>query len=140
MPSSGCNTSGDSGDLEAEHDQTGSSVAGRVLPAGAPSANPAFDPAELLSRIWQQSLPMMRERFRCLERAALEAREGTLTVEARVHAADLAHKFAGALGMFGFPQGTEISRELEQLLDSPTPIDVGRFQELTERLRSATSL
>lgn len=105
-----------------------------------PSRPPGGLPAELLSRIWQQSLPLMRERVAVLQQAAQLACSDALSLEARTGAADLAHKLAGSLGMFGFPQGTEIAREMEQILEAKTSPDASRLHELAERLRSVLPL
>ena len=100
----------------------------------------AFDPQELLSRLWQQNLPIMRERVASLEQAAQEALAGVLSPARRTGASDLAHKLAGSLGMFGYPAGTEISREMENLLESKEEFDPAQFALLAQRLRSVLPL
>lgn len=108
----------------------------RAVPARARS----FDPTELLSRLWLQNLPIMRDRVANLEAAAQESRLGELVPARRTEASDIAHKLAGSLGMFGYPAGTEIARELESLLEAPTPIDPSRFLQLAAQLRSVLPL
>jgi HPt (histidine-containing phosphotransfer) domain-containing protein len=44
-----------------------------------------------------------------------------------------AHKLAGSLGMFGFPTGSELARELELMLEGDAPIG-DDFAELVARL------
>lgn len=105
-----------------------------------PASRQPFDATELLQRIWRQNLPMMRDRVAVLEAAAAEALQGVLTAEHRKDAGSLAHKLAGSLGMFGYPLGTEISRELEVLLDGSGAIDAVRFSGLAAQLRSALPL
>jgi hypothetical protein len=100
----------------------------------------AFDPTELLSRLWRQNLPIMRERVACLEAAAQEALNGSLTPAARTSASDIAHKMAGSLGMFGYPVGTEIAREMEQMLEAEGSVDAARFVELAAQMRAALPL
>ena len=53
---------------------------GRILPAA--NSEP-FDPTELLARVWNQSLPLFRERIAILEMAALHLHAGTLTAQER---------------------------------------------------------
>lgn len=96
--------------------------------------------SELLSRLWRQNLPLLRERVRTLEHAASEAASGTLSPEGRIGAADLAHKLAGSLGMFGYPRGTEIAREMETLLEADATLDGSRFLQLARDLRAALPL
>ena len=99
-----------------------------------------FDPAQLLARLWKQNLPLMRERFDLLESAAQDAHAGMLTPLRRTEAANTAHKLAGSLGMFGFPQGTEIARQLEMLLEAVAPPDAALLLRLSADLRSAVPL
>ena len=104
------------------------------------SDRPIVDTTDLLSRIWQQNLPLMRERVACLERAGLQAAEGPLEAAVRTEASDLTHKLAGSLGMFGYPQGTEIAREMETLLETQSPLDGKRFFQLTKDLHASLPL
>lgn len=103
-------------------------------------ARPAFDPTELLSRIWLQNLPIMRDRVACLEAAAAEAESGGLSAARRTEASDVAHKLAGSLGMFGYPAGTEIARVIEQMLETEAPVDGTAFVTLASKLRAALPL
>ena len=110
-------------------------------PAGAASRlQRSFDPAELLSRLWRQNLPIVRERIATLDAAAADALSGTLTAVRQTEASDIAHKLAGSLGMFGYPKGTEIARELEMMLEAALPVDHDRFAHLTAQLRSVLPL
>jgi HPt (histidine-containing phosphotransfer) domain-containing protein len=109
--------------------------------AGQPPAAPprVTSTAELLSRLWHQNLPIVRERVACLERAAQHAETGELAPALKVEASDLAHKLAGSLGMFGYPRGTDIAREIEHMLEHEAAIDGQRFVRLAA-LRSVLSL
>ena len=82
----------------------------------------------------------MRDRLATLDTAAQEALSGSLTSSRRTEASDIAHKLAGSLGMFGYPVGTEIARELEQLLEAPAPLDPAHFGRLAAHLRSVLPL
>lgn len=75
--------------------------------------------AALLANVWQRNLPLVRERLAILHRAASSATARTMSRESREEAAATAHKLAGSLGMFGYKHGTEIAREIEQMLDRP---------------------
>ncbi len=89
---------------------------------------------QLLASVWQRNLPVIRERLAILSDVALHADAGVLTVVARKEAADVAHKLAGSLGMFGYLSGTEIARELELLLESDGPVVTATVRELASRL------
>ena len=89
---------------------------------------------QLLASVWQRNLPLLRTRFALLRAAAQQAEAGLLTPSARKEAAETAHKLAGSLGMFGYGRGTEISRQLEQLLDGEDPVSIQAVRALTMQL------
>jgi len=90
--------------------------------------------ASLLASLWLRNRPLIEERLDTLDRAASSAASGTLVEELREEAADTAHKLAGSLGMYGYDHGTRIARQLELLLDYPTP-DPTEIRTLTTQLR-----
>lgn len=94
----------------------------------------------LLASIWQRNLPLIHERVALLSVAATQTSAGHLTPSARRDACDIAHKLAGSLGMFGYPQGTQIARQLEVLLDAETPVLGDQLSELTSALRLALAI
>lgn len=81
-------------------------------------------------------MPLTSSRLDLFDAAALAARDGTLTEDVRGSAASTAHKMAGSLGMFGYQRGTDIARQLEQLLESGTAPDGNRLTSLAEQLRA----
>ena len=98
------------------------------------------DPQQILARIWDRSLPLMRERLAWLNTAAQDAVAGRLTPQARTEAAALAHKLAGSLGMFGYLHGTELARDIEVLLEADDPVPASTFLRLTEQLTASLPL
>lgn len=118
------------------------SVALRLVmpPEASPRPVPALDTKALVARLWQRNLPVLRERLDLLDQAASRAESGALSPEDRTEAADLAHKLAGSLGMFGFPKGTDTAREMEILLEADGPLPTHRLRDLTDTLRSTLPL
>jgi HPt (histidine-containing phosphotransfer) domain-containing protein len=108
---------------------------GKMAPRSA-----TFDPTALLTRVWKQNLPIIRERVALLEEAGAQADAGTLTPARRQEAADAAHKLAGSLGMFGYPEGTRIARMLEGLFESEATPDSSELVKLSAELRQALPL
>jgi HPt (histidine-containing phosphotransfer) domain-containing protein len=90
--------------------------------------------ASLLASLWLRNRPLIEERLALLDQAASSAAAGMLFEELREEAADTAHKLAGSLGMYGYDHGTRIARQLELLLDYPTP-DPTQIRTLTNQLR-----
>jgi HPt (histidine-containing phosphotransfer) domain-containing protein len=94
--------------------------------------------ASLLAALWLRIRPIVEERLATLDQAATTAAKGQLTEELRKEAQSSSHKLAGALGMYGYDEGTRIAREIEQLLEtSPEP---ARFSGLIAELRAAIFL
>jgi len=92
--------------------------------------------AALLAQLWQKNRPIVEERLATLDQAATAAASGGLNGDLRKEAAQAAHKLAGALGMYGYEEGTNIAREIDALLSSDVP-GVAHLAELTARLRVA---
>jgi HPt (histidine-containing phosphotransfer) domain-containing protein len=91
--------------------------------------------ARLIATIWARNQPLVEERLRVLEGVAAAAGEGRLSEAQRVEGQDVSHKLSGSLGMFGFPEGTEIARELEVALGGAQP-DPALLGRLAGRLRA----
>ena len=105
-----------------------------------PQAFTSAGSQQLLASVWERNLPLLRNRFAQLSAAAQQAEAGLLTPVARKEAAETAHKLAGSLGMFGYGRGTEISRELEQLLEGEGPVSIQAVQALTSQLGEAVPI
>jgi HPt (histidine-containing phosphotransfer) domain-containing protein len=89
----------------------------------------------LIADLWQRHLPNLRERLDLLDRTGAEASTGTLAETSRAEALTIAHKLSGNLGMFGYPQGSKIASEMEQILKAPTPEGLHRLGALAAQLR-----
>ncbi len=90
----------------------------------------------LLASLWLRNRPIVEERLATLDRAASFAAAGALEQDLREEAVDTAHKLAGSLGMYGHDDGTRLARQLEMLLDYPTP-DPAQIRTLATQLRSS---
>jgi len=69
--------------------------------------------------VWERSKDGIARRVGTLEEAVVAMLAGGLEDDLRGRAERDAHKLAGSLGMFGFPRGSELARELEQALAAP---------------------
>jgi len=76
------------------------------------STDAAARTSALLAALWQKNQPLMLERLALLDRVAANP-----TPELRAEAIAIAHKLAGTLGMFGYPEGTALAREIELSLE-----------------------
>ncbi len=95
---------------------------------------------KMLATLWERNLPVVKARVEELHKAAAAAASGALSPEDRSSAEGTAHKLAGSLGMFGYKHGTEIARELEQMLEGLEVLDANRLSVLTQELRAELKL
>ena len=95
---------------------------------------------QLISALWERSLPLITERLNSLDVACEAALLDRLSPLMRRGAADTAHKLAGSLGMFGYPRGTELAREIEQLLELDGHVDAATLRQLVLELRASLPL
>ncbi|MCC5653998.1 response regulator [Nostoc sp. XA013] len=90
------------------------------IPDTSPSVEQQFKQA--MGGLWSQYQGLMIQRMEVLQQAVTELSSGTLTIELRKSAGREAHKLAGVLGMFEQEAGTQIAREIEQILDKDTEL------------------
>ena len=91
--------------------------------------------AALLAALWLKNRPIVEERLATLDGAAVAAAAGSLAETQRKDAQNAAHKLAGALGMYGYDEGTRIARQIEVLLEDVP--EVGQLRALIAELRAA---
>jgi HPt (histidine-containing phosphotransfer) domain-containing protein len=92
----------------------------------------------LVAKIWEQKKHLTLNSVAAIERASSALIAGLLTPELRGEAAIESHKLAGALGTFGFPEGSRISRMMEGILTREADLnreDGERLAELVRQLR-----
>jgi HPt (histidine-containing phosphotransfer) domain-containing protein len=89
----------------------------------------------LIAELWQRNLSKTRERVDLLHTFALAAAAATLAEPQRQEAIAISHKFAGSLGMYGYPRGTDICRDLEQLFRNLPPAQPDVLTPQVDELR-----
>ena len=99
----------------------------------------------VLADIWSKSLPLLKERVRVLEQAVDALADGSLAGPLRAQAGEEAHKLAGLLGTFGYPEGTDAARMLETEFDAQAPEELIALQAQArdgdvEQMRDAVRL
>ncbi|MDX2232383.1 MAG: response regulator [Leptolyngbyaceae cyanobacterium bins.349] len=105
-----------------------------TAPAATPTTLVAAEARAAAIAVWEQFKQPMFDRVALLDQALIALAADHLTDDVREAAAQAAHKLAGSLAMFGFPAGTELGRELEQLLQHPTPADTPQIQHRVAQL------
>ena len=92
---------------------------------------------DILAQLWRKNLPVIRERLDLMDKLGAAAASGTLDEPTRIEALGIAHKLAGSLGMYGYPQGTEVASKMERILKSPTPETLATLHTLATDLRKS---
>lgn len=85
-----------------------------------------------LRMLWEKYRTRNRDRFQVVEAAIVALQNGSLPDDLRQQAQIAAHKLAGALGVFEFPQGSRLALELEQFFRSGHSPNAQELQHLTE--------
>ncbi len=96
--------------------------------------------AEIITQTWTKFKDLALQRLADLENLAVSLLIEQVEVPSKIHvqAQDSAHKLAGSLGCFGFPEGSRIAKQLEQLLSSPAiaQINIKQVTELISALHT----
>jgi len=91
-----------------------------------------------LATVWQKFAEVHNERIATLERANRAWQRHSLSGELLQQAKWAAHKLAGGLGIFGFPEGSRLALEMEELLKIHSQEDLGKqFSELLTALKNS---
>src|ERR1700730_11935862 len=93
-----------------------------------------------ISSLWLKYRDQILGRIDVIDIASRGLASGVCTDEMRQGARIAAHSIAGSAGTFGFPEGTRIARELEQIFERDTMEGLRdkttSLRQLTEALRS----
>ena len=92
---------------------------------------------DLLATLWSRSRETIGERLDILRTTHRVLRANPADKSARRAGADAAHKLAGILGTFGLPDGTNLARHVEVMLESAAPIrpfDLESLQRAIDQL------
>ncbi|MEB3190812.1 MAG: response regulator [Snowella sp.] len=99
------------------------------------------NPSSAITTLLKRFQGVFEERLVILEQAQNQLWAGSLGIELQQSARQEAHKLAGALGSFGYPEGSKLARSLEYLLmqESFTSEDISHFSEFVVSLRQTLS-
>lgn len=93
---------------------------------------------DLLATLWSRSQQSITDRLDVLRTAHRTLHTNVADKNARRAGADAAHKLAGILGTFGLPEGTNLARRIEAMLEAPAPIrpfDLDTLQRTIDQLQ-----
>ena len=95
------------------------------------SAPKEQDRTEVIAQTWTKFKDLAFKRLGDLENLAVAVVEEQLTEEVGNRALNSAHKLAGSLGCFGFPNGSRIAKQLEQQLRNNS-VDRNHLPQINE--------
>jgi len=95
-----------------------------------------LDNSAVIASIWQRYQTRISHQVQVLEQAGsmLQTHSGHLESDLQQQAEQEAHTLAGALGMFGMHDGTELARRIEQLLKMPKPLAVESVEQFHQQV------
>lgn len=86
---------------------------------------------ETLGRMWEEFKEATLSQVALFERAATAWLEGALDDELRRTVRREAHRLAGSMGMLGFPDGSRLAKEIENMLQAGAPPGQGQARRLS---------
>jgi DNA-binding response OmpR family regulator len=93
--------------------------------------------AAAIEKIWQKLKSSLKETFECFDQTIAQAIAGmSLDPQLRQQAILEAHRLAGNLGSFGLPQGSDLARQIEQLLRANETLCYSKAVQLSEWVES----
>ncbi len=96
--------------------------------------------SDAVENMWQQYQDVMVQRMMVLQTAATAVKTAKLTDKLQKSAAKEAHKLAGVLGMFGRETGTDLAREIEELLALKDSVAYQKLPSLVQELDQLLAL
>jgi HPt (histidine-containing phosphotransfer) domain-containing protein len=93
---------------------------------------------DLLATLWSRSQQNITDRLDVVRTAHRALRTNPAEKNARRAGSDAAHKLAGILGTFGLPEGTDLARRIEVMLEAAAPVrpfDLDTLQRTIDQLQ-----
>ena len=91
--------------------------------------------SQQIARAWLTFKDVTLQRLAILENLTTALAEDKVSQELQTEAKSSAHKLAGSLGSFGFPEGSKIAKQIENLLENSL-IDRADSQQITKLIAS----
>jgi diguanylate cyclase (GGDEF)-like protein len=106
--------------------------------------DPIPNTQQAIAKVWERFKGRVAEQVGVLEQVAIHAKQGAIASKLWQQAQREAHTLAGALGTFGFPNGSQLARQIEQVLKAASSRtlpddDVEHLQQLVSLLSREVS-
>lgn len=87
-----------------------------------------------VSQLWEKFKSTFITQVEVIEQATQALAEGSLTIELQRKAQQEAHRLAGSMGIFGFAEGSQWARQIEQLLNTKETIGLTAALQVAQLL------
>ncbi|MFB2939446.1 response regulator [Aerosakkonemataceae cyanobacterium BLCC-F154] len=114
----------------------------KTTPGDATEASKKSPKMRSINRVIEQFRDLLQAQVAVLVAAKTALLAGNLDEELYQSARYEAHKLAGSLGSFGYPQGSKYARSIEHILESNSPLSderISRFSQLVTALETELS-
>ena len=92
---------------------------------------------QAVAQVWERFKGNINERVEVLEQVVrIWPKTDKLSPELREKAIQESHKLAGSLGTFGIPKGSQLAREIEQILQIDLVKDTDTFNQLSSLVKA----
>ncbi len=90
------------------------------------------DAESIMQALWERFKDSFDEQIDVLDQVIAALETGNLTDDLQQTANQTAHKLVGSLGVYGFPQGSIIARQIEGLLQGEGQVHPSKFCQMTQ--------
>ncbi|KGF72213.1 hypothetical protein DO97_11225 [Neosynechococcus sphagnicola sy1] len=96
--------------------ETGAPAKSQAAAVGAEPQAAAETAETVMLGLWERFKESFTEQIHLLSQVIVAFQEGKLTPDLRQAAQQTAHKLVGSLGVYGFPQGSTLAKQIEDIL------------------------
>jgi DNA-binding response OmpR family regulator/HPt (histidine-containing phosphotransfer) domain-containing protein len=100
----------------------------RLKPISSTATSPQDQ--QLITEAWEKSQEQVREQVAILEELAIRFLNQDISLDWHLTGKGVAHSLAGSLGMYGFPHGSELAKQIEKILSKSQTLNDEQGQQL----------
>lgn len=110
--------------------KTNAEEQGIERPSGETDETVSSKAADLMAELWERFKHSFSPQLDLLEQVIIALKDGALTAELRQEAKHTVHQLIGSLGIYGFPQGSILARQIEELLGFDRTLTATELQQM----------
>jgi DNA-binding response OmpR family regulator len=86
----------------------------------------------VMAELWERFKDSFGVQIDLLDRVVVALQDGLLTADLQQEAKQTAHKLVGSLGVYGFPQGSVLAKQIQDLLHPDISLEAAEIQQMAE--------